>query len=82
MQYSSISNQQPLIFPLTSITLVNLVLVSKDNNIIMSEFPPASLRPLIQEVFELLRERKETVSVAETVLPLPLLCPAITSITN
>ncbi|PLB41821.1 CinA family protein [Aspergillus candidus] len=32
----------------------------------MSEFPPASLRPLIQEVFELLRERKETVSVAET----------------
>ena len=35
----------------------------------MSEFPPASLRPLIQEVFDLLRQRKETVSVAETVLP-------------
>ncbi|PYH95387.1 competence/damage-inducible protein CinA [Aspergillus ellipticus CBS 707.79] len=32
----------------------------------MSEFPPASLRPLIEEVFDLLRTRKETVSVAET----------------
>ncbi|PYI09111.1 competence/damage-inducible protein CinA [Aspergillus sclerotiicarbonarius CBS 121057] len=32
----------------------------------MSEFPPASLRPLIEEVFELLRARVETISVAET----------------
>ncbi|KAL4889803.1 competence/damage-inducible protein CinA [Aspergillus ambiguus] len=32
----------------------------------MSEFPPASLRPLIEEVFELLKSRKETLSVAET----------------
>ncbi|KAF9886146.1 hypothetical protein FE257_011971 [Aspergillus nanangensis] len=32
----------------------------------MSEFPPASLRPLIQEVFELLKSRNETISVAET----------------
>ncbi|KAE8145150.1 competence/damage-inducible protein CinA [Aspergillus avenaceus] len=32
----------------------------------MSEFPPSSLRPLIQEVFELLKTQKETVSVAET----------------
>ncbi|KAH8425619.1 CinA family protein [Aspergillus melleus] len=32
----------------------------------MSEFPPASLQPLIQEVFDLLVSRKETVSVAET----------------
>lgn len=33
----------------------------------MSEFPPASLRPLIKEVFELLCARVETISVAETV---------------
>ncbi|CAK39077.1 uncharacterized protein An05g00430 [Aspergillus niger] len=32
----------------------------------MSEFPPASLRPLIEEIFDLLRARKETISVAET----------------
>ncbi|KAL1967811.1 hypothetical protein VTN77DRAFT_2500 [Rasamsonia byssochlamydoides] len=31
-----------------------------------SEFPPASLRPLVQEVANLLKERKETISVAET----------------
>jgi hypothetical protein len=33
----------------------------------MAEFPPPSLQPLIQEVFELLKARNETVSVAETV---------------
>ncbi|PLB47050.1 competence/damage-inducible protein CinA [Aspergillus steynii IBT 23096] len=32
----------------------------------MSEFPPASLQPLIQEVFDLLVSRTETISVAET----------------
>ncbi|KAF5862862.1 hypothetical protein ETB97_011102 [Aspergillus alliaceus] len=32
----------------------------------MSDFPPSSLRPLILEVFELLKSRKETISVAET----------------
>ncbi|KAI9927371.1 hypothetical protein ASPWEDRAFT_629899 [Aspergillus wentii DTO 134E9] len=31
-----------------------------------SEFPPSTLRPLIQEVAELLKVRKETISVAET----------------
>lgn len=30
-------------------------------------FPPSSLRPLIEEVTTRLKERKETVSVAETV---------------
>lgn len=33
----------------------------------MGEFPPSSLQPLIQEVFDLLVSRKETISVAETV---------------
>ncbi|KAF7594308.1 hypothetical protein BBP40_009708 [Aspergillus hancockii] len=32
----------------------------------MSEFPPSSLRQLIQEVYELLKTKKETISVAET----------------
>ncbi|KAL4982238.1 hypothetical protein BDW68DRAFT_182738 [Aspergillus falconensis] len=32
----------------------------------MAEFPPPSLEPLAQEVVELLKARKETVSVAET----------------
>ncbi|RDW63237.1 CinA family protein [Aspergillus mulundensis] len=32
----------------------------------MAEFPPPSLQPLAQEVVELLKARKETVSVAET----------------
>ncbi|KAJ5772541.1 competence/damage-inducible protein CinA [Penicillium odoratum] len=32
----------------------------------MAEFPPPSLQPLIQEVFDLLRARNETISVAET----------------
>ncbi|KAG2411778.1 hypothetical protein HFD88_009334 [Aspergillus terreus] len=32
----------------------------------MSEFPPSSLRPLIEEVYELLKSRNETISVAET----------------
>ncbi|KAJ5110688.1 competence/damage-inducible protein CinA [Penicillium argentinense] len=32
----------------------------------MAEFPPASLQPLIQEVFDLLKARNETISVAET----------------
>ncbi|KAB8234411.1 CinA family protein [Aspergillus alliaceus] len=36
----------------------------------MSDFPPSSLRPLILEVFELLKSRKETISVAETVYTL------------
>ncbi|CRG90459.1 hypothetical protein PISL3812_07503 [Talaromyces islandicus] len=31
-----------------------------------SQFPPSSLRPLLQEIAALLKERKETVSVAET----------------
>lgn len=33
----------------------------------MTEFPPASLKPLILEIFSLLRVRDESVSVAETV---------------
>jgi hypothetical protein len=33
----------------------------------MAEFPPPSLLPLIQEIFELLKARNETISVAETV---------------
>ena len=33
----------------------------------MAEFPPPSLQPLIQEIFDLLKARNETVSVAETV---------------
>ncbi|OKL60460.1 hypothetical protein UA08_04421 [Talaromyces atroroseus] len=41
-------------------------------------FPPSSLRPLIEEVSSLLKERKETVSVAETaaggLLSASLLC--------
>ncbi|KAL4938607.1 hypothetical protein BDV06DRAFT_50036 [Aspergillus oleicola] len=32
----------------------------------MAEFPPASLQPLVQEIFILLKSRNETVSVAET----------------
>lgn len=32
----------------------------------MAEFPPPSLQPLIQEVFDLLKARNETISVAET----------------
>ncbi|MCJ1353691.1 MAG: hypothetical protein MMC33_003678 [Icmadophila ericetorum] len=32
----------------------------------MSDFPPQSLRPFVEEVVTLLRERKETVSVGET----------------
>lgn len=32
----------------------------------MSEFPPPTLRAAAEEVAELLRERKETISVAET----------------
>ncbi|KAL3455371.1 hypothetical protein BJX64DRAFT_272495 [Aspergillus heterothallicus] len=32
----------------------------------MAEFPPPSLQPLAQELVELLKSRKETVSVAET----------------
>ena len=33
----------------------------------MSEFPPSNLQPLIREVFELLKAKQETISVAETV---------------
>lgn len=33
-----------------------------------SEFPPKALREIVAEVATLLKERKETVSVAETVL--------------
>ncbi|EED21815.1 competence/damage-inducible protein CinA, putative [Talaromyces stipitatus ATCC 10500] len=32
----------------------------------MSTFPPSSLRPLLEEISSLLKERKETISVAET----------------
>ncbi|KAI9367736.1 hypothetical protein BJX61DRAFT_527097 [Aspergillus egyptiacus] len=32
----------------------------------MAEFPPPSLQPLAQEVFDLLKSRNETVSIAET----------------
>ncbi|KAL2005317.1 hypothetical protein VTN00DRAFT_2528 [Thermoascus crustaceus] len=32
----------------------------------MSAFPPSSLRPILKEVAELLKQRKETISVAET----------------
>jgi hypothetical protein len=32
-----------------------------------SAFPPESLRQIVQEVATLLKERKETISVAETV---------------
>lgn len=35
--------------------------------ITMSEFPPSNLRPIVREVFELLKAKKETISVAETV---------------
>lgn len=38
-----------------------------------SAFPPSSLRPLLEEISSLLKERKETVSVAETVFN-PSLC--------
>jgi len=33
----------------------------------MAEFPPAAVQVIVQEVAALLKERKETVSVAETV---------------
>lgn len=39
-----------------------------------SAFPPSSLRPLLEEISSLLKERKETVSVAETV-DIPCLLP-------
>lgn len=39
----------------------------KDRIMAESAFPPAILRPLLEEVSSLLKERKETVSVAETV---------------
>ncbi|KJK61523.1 Competence-damaged protein [Aspergillus parasiticus SU-1] len=32
----------------------------------MSEFPPSNLQPIVREVFELLKAKKETISVAET----------------
>jgi hypothetical protein len=32
-----------------------------------SEFPPKAVRAIVQDVASLLKERKETVSVAETV---------------
>jgi hypothetical protein len=34
-----------------------------------SAFPPSTLRPLLEETSSLLKDRKETVSVAETVQP-------------
>lgn len=37
------------------------------NKMSTSEFPPAAIRPLVEEVAALLKERKETISVAETV---------------
>lgn len=33
----------------------------------VSEFPPAAVKPVVAEVAALLKERKETISVAETV---------------
>ena len=33
----------------------------------MADFPPQSLQPLVDEVFQLLKARNETISVAETV---------------
>lgn len=33
----------------------------------MAEFPPRSLQPLVEEIFQLLKSRNETISVAETV---------------
>lgn len=33
----------------------------------MSEFPPRDIKPIVQEVAQLLKERGESVSVAETV---------------
>ncbi len=33
-----------------------------------SEFPPASVKKIVAEVASLLKERKETVSIAETVI--------------
>jgi len=33
-----------------------------------SEFPPSSLKKIVAEVASLLKERKETVSIAETVI--------------
>ena len=35
------------------------------------EFPPQQVRTIVSEVAALLKERKETVSVAETVRPAP-----------
>ncbi len=32
-----------------------------------SEFPPASVKPLSEEIAALLKEKKETISIAETV---------------
>jgi hypothetical protein len=37
----------------------------------MAEFPPLQVRAIVNEVAALLKERKETVSVAETVRPVP-----------
>ena len=45
---------------------------TQQDKIEMAEFPPSSLQPLAQEVVELLKARRETVSVAETVRSLPV----------
>lgn len=39
------------------------------------EFPPEKVRAIVQEVAALLKERKESVSVAETVCLLYFFCP-------
>jgi hypothetical protein len=49
---------------------------TQQDRIEMAEFPPSSLQPLAQEVVELLKARRETVSVAETVRSLPRICGA------
>lgn len=35
--------------------------------VMSSEFPPASIRPILNEIAQLLSSREETISVAETV---------------
>ncbi|KAL3429569.1 major facilitator superfamily domain-containing protein [Aspergillus tetrazonus] len=49
-----------------SLWSIRLVKALPRDKIEMAEFPPPSLQPLAQEVVELLKARRETVSVAET----------------
>jgi hypothetical protein len=41
--------------------------IGKIMSMAASEFPPKAVRAIVQDVASLLKERKETVSVAETV---------------